>query len=68
VSIRRQASLLLDFASDESANALSDYAIVLSALSIIAIVAFNAFGATSSTVVTSRQTNFSNSASMSYQH
>ncbi len=57
-----------NFATDESANALADYAIVLSTLSIIAIVAFNLFGTTSSKVVANDQSNFSNSAAMSYQH
>jgi hypothetical protein len=56
------------FAIDESANALADYAIVLSTLSIIAIIAFNLFGKTSTNVVGNNQSNFSNSAAMSYQH
>ncbi len=68
MSTRRIPSLLRTFAADESANALTDYAIVLSTLSIIAIVAFNYFGKTSTNVVSNDQSNFSNSAAMSYQH
>jgi hypothetical protein len=47
---------------------MADYAIVLSTLSIIALLAFNAFGKTSTSVVANNQSNFSNSAAMSYQH
>jgi hypothetical protein len=68
VSTRRILSLLRSFAADESANALADYAIVLSSLCIITIIAFNLFGKTSSNVVANDQSNFSNSAAQSYQH
>jgi hypothetical protein len=68
VSTRRIWSLLRALAADETANAMADYAIVLSTLSIIAIVAFNLFGKTSTNVVGNNQSNLSNSAAMSYQH
>jgi hypothetical protein len=68
VSTRPSRSLLRSFAVDESANALTDYAIVLSTLCIIAIVAFNFFGTTSTSVVGNNQSSFSNTAAMSYQH
>ncbi len=68
MSTRRIWSLLRALAADETANAMADYAIVLSTLSIIAIVAFNLFGKTSTNVVGNNQSNLSNSAAMSYQH
>ena len=68
MSTRRIWSLLRALAADETANAMADYAIVLSTLSIIAIVAFNLFGKTSTNVVGNNQNNLSNSAAMSYQH
>ena len=68
MSTRRIWSLLRALAADETANAMADYAIVLSTLSIIAIVAFNLFGKTSTNVVGNNQINLSNSAAMSYQH